>query len=127
VTIGRVGSRVTGISKREINLRVIVLMPRCHFRVWLLAELLPTWQLRHRVERGKASGRGLARLVFGSWVGYVSALSDACKLESAQKQVLVRALDKAVRRKPLAFAADAAIVSRTLQVDTSKTGKDPRL
>ena len=38
----------------------------------------------------------------------VSALSDARKLESADKQVLMRAFDKAVRRKPLPFAADAA-------------------
>ena len=29
-------------------------------------------------------------------------------MESAEKQVLVRAFDKAVRRKLLAFAADAA-------------------
>jgi len=28
-------------------------------------------------------------------------------MESADKKVLVRAFDKAVRRKPLAFAADA--------------------
>jgi hypothetical protein len=37
----------------------------------------------------------------------VSALSDARKFENADKQVLMRAFDKAVRRKPLAFAADA--------------------
>ena len=37
----------------------------------------------------------------------VSALSDARKVESAEKDVSVRAFDKAVRRKPLAFAADA--------------------
>lgn len=37
----------------------------------------------------------------------VSALSDARKVESAEKRVLLRAFDKAVRRKPLAFAADA--------------------
>jgi len=36
----------------------------------------------------------------------VSALSDARNVERAEK-VLVRAFDKAVRRKPLAFAADA--------------------
>jgi hypothetical protein len=36
----------------------------------------------------------------------VSALSDARKVKSGEKQVLVRAFDKAVRRKPLAFAAD---------------------
>jgi hypothetical protein len=38
----------------------------------------------------------------------VSALSDARKVGSAEKEVSVRASDKAVRRKPLAFAADAA-------------------
>ena len=32
---------------------------------------------------------------------------DTRKLESADKRVLVRAFDKAVRRKPLAFAGDA--------------------
>jgi len=41
------------------------------------------------------------------WADYVSALSNARKVQSAEKQVLVRAFDKAVRRKPLAFAADA--------------------
>jgi hypothetical protein len=38
---------------------------------------------------------------------HVSALSDARKMESADQKALVRAFDKAVRRKPLAFAADA--------------------
>ena len=37
---------------------------------------------------------------------HVSALSDARNVESAEK-VLVCAFDKVVRRKPLAFAADA--------------------
>jgi hypothetical protein len=40
-------------------------------------------------------------------VDNVSALSDARKMESADQKALVRAFDKAVRRKPLAFAADA--------------------
>ena len=37
----------------------------------------------------------------------VSALSGARKVESADNEVLMPAFDKAVRRKPLAFAADA--------------------
>ena len=37
----------------------------------------------------------------------VSALSDARKVERADNEVLMPAFDKAVRRKPLAFAADA--------------------
>ena len=40
-------------------------------------------------------------------VSYVSALSDARTRQNAVEQVLGRAFDKAVRRKPLAFAADA--------------------
>ena len=41
------------------------------------------------------------------WGYDVSALSDARKAEGAVERVSVRAFDKAVRREPLAFAADA--------------------
>ena len=43
---------------------------------------------------------------FAPCLDYVSALSDARNVERAE-EVLVCAFDKAVRRKPLAFAAEA--------------------
>ena len=53
----------------------------------------------------------------------VSALSDARKVESAEKQALVRAFDKAVRRKPLAFAADAVGL---WELHVAEEGRGPR-
>jgi hypothetical protein len=43
----------------------------------------------------------------GFWASHVSALSDASTRKNAEEEVLWRAFDKAVRRKPLAVAADA--------------------
>jgi hypothetical protein len=53
-------------------------------------------------------GTGLS-LSGGLRPDHVSALSDARTAEDAGERVLVRAFDKAVRRKPLAFAADAGL------------------
>jgi len=44
----------------------------------------------------------------------VSALSDWRKVVSGEKQVWVHAFAKAIRRKPLAFAADAVTAAKTL-------------
>ena len=41
------------------------------------------------------------------WSDHVSALSDTRIRQNAWEECLSRAFDKAVRRKPLAFAADA--------------------
>ena len=57
--------------------------------------------------KSAAQGCTLCSQVGRQLASDVSALSDARKLESADRQVLMRAFDKAVRRKPLAFAADA--------------------
>jgi len=40
---------------------------------------------------------------------YVSALSDARTVQIAWNEYCQRAFDKAVRRKPLAFAAEASL------------------
>ena len=63
-------------------------------------------------------------LVFGIGTRDVSALSDARSWKSVEQRVLGRAFDTAVRRKPLAGAADAGCygINRFLTEKPCQTG-----